>query len=263
MNRFRALLEYDGSEFAGWQKQLDHRTVQGCLEDTVLRITGAPAQVVGAGRTDAGVHATGQVAHFDSGTERSAAQLMRALNAVLPRDVAVLDLAQVAGHFHARYSAVARTYRYRLLVDRLRSPTRRRHTWHVGPIDTAPMRTAAGSLVGIRDFASLGRPPNPGGSTVREVRSIVIQDDGAVVDVVVEANAYLRHQVRRMTGLLVDVGRGRRTAEDVFGLMEGEVIAPVRRAPPQGLFLEAVAYPENPAQWRTSSGSKDVDSENE
>lgn len=225
-----------------------------------MQITGTPAAVVGAGRTDAGVHATGQVAHFDSFTERSPAQLLRALNAVLPRDVAVRELAPVAGHFHARHSANGRRYRYRLLVDPLRSPTRRRQTWHVGPVDTARMRDAASWLVGVHDFASLGRAPTPGGSTVREVRSIEIREDGALVDVLVEANAYLRHQVRRMTGLLVDVGRGRRTADEALGLVAGEAIAPVRRAPAQGLFLEEVAYPENPAQWRTSNDPEDVDS---
>lgn len=249
--RFRALIEYDGAEFAGWQRQAGRRTVQGCLEQAVLEITGTPANVVGAGRTDARVHATGQVAHFDSETERSSAQLLRALNAVLPRDVAVRALERVPGHFHARYSALARTYRYRLLVDPVRCPTQRLSSWHVGPTDLDAMRQASARLVGVHDFCSLGRPTKPGGSTMREVRRIELVAQGPVVELVVEANAFLRHQVRRMTGLLVEVGRGRKTAADVADLMVGEVVVPARRAPPQGLFLEAVDYPENPAEWRT------------
>jgi tRNA pseudouridine38-40 synthase len=262
--RYRAVLEYDGADFRGWQRQAGRRSVQGCLEQALLDITGSPTTVVGAGRTDSGVHATGQVAHFDSVFERPAEELARALNAVLARDVSVRQLAPVVEHFHARHVATSRTYRYRLLVDEVRRPTERRRSWHVGPVDPAAIAGAAMQLIGKHDFGGFGTPPLAGGSTIREVsRYDVLLSDDSTVELVVQANAFLRHQVRRMTGLLVEVGRGRRGPADVASILAGGVAAPVRRAPPQGLVLEKVDYPADPAEWRTRSESEDMDAQRE
>jgi len=153
MTRFRATLEYDGTDFAGWQLQPDARTVQGELERALEKITGAAVRPTAAGRTDAGVHATGQVVHFDAETRLTALELRRALCGVLPPDVAVADLFEAAADFHARKDAAGKRYVYRILTRASPSPLRRRFAWHLrGPLDLEAMGRASRSLVGLHDF---------------------------------------------------------------------------------------------------------------
>jgi tRNA pseudouridine38-40 synthase len=238
-------IEYDGTDFAGWQRQKDKRSVQGTLESALERVMGLQTLVVGAGRTDSGVHATGQVAHFDSRIEKANVDWRRALNGVLERDVAVLDVARVPSEFHARHSASGRVYSYRLYTGTTRSPLSRRSSWHVGALDDRSVTTAAEALVGIHDFAALGRALTPGGPTVRHMRSVTVDRQGAFLRVEFEANAFLRHQVRRMVGLLVMVGRGAMSASQVRTFLTADgPPASFRRAPAQGLCLERVIYPD-------------------
>ncbi len=255
--RLRATLEYDGTDFVGWQSQGEGqgRTVQTEVEAALARITGARSPVVGSGRTDAGVHATGQVAHFDTAWAGSLATLQRALNAVLPPDIAVLDLAEAPPDFHARFSAREREYVYTILDQPLRSPLARRTAWHVlQPLDVTAMREASSALLGRHDFRAFGRPMKPTGSTVRTVTHLAVDIKGGhdlpAVDglgrklvITVRADAFLRHMVRRVAFVLVEVGRGRLTATDLQTLLADA--DPNRLhgiAPPQGLCLTRVSY---------------------
>jgi tRNA pseudouridine38-40 synthase len=245
MSRLRCVVAYDGTDFAGWQKQGPRRTVQGALESAIHRVTGEVVMVVGAGRTDAGVHASGQAVHFDTEWNRPCPGLERALNAVLPRDVAVADLKPAPPGFHARYSALGRWYRYTVWNAPVRAPLLRRTSLHVPmALDVSAMRQAGEMLLGEHDFGAFGRPVGPSGGTVRRLDRCDVERDGGAVRLDFEANAFLRHQVRRMVGLLLEVGLGRvpaRAAADVVLGAPGAIVP--RRVAPQGLVLLAVSYP--------------------
>ncbi|MFN2252048.1 MAG: tRNA pseudouridine(38-40) synthase TruA [Anaerolineae bacterium] len=242
--RLRCAVEYDGTDFAGWQRQLRARSVQGALEEAIEAVTGEKVNVVGAGRTDAGVHATGQVAHFDTEWDRSTEELGRALNAVLPLDCAIRELGAAPPGFHARHSATGRAYAYTVWVGRARSPLLRRTALHVlAAIDPGLMQDAGRRLVGEHDFGAFGQPMSPGGSTVRRLTRLDVRQVGRRVIVELEANAFLRHQVRRTVGLLLDVGRGAIAPDEVDRVVARLPDAPVpRRVPACGLVLVAVRY---------------------
>lgn len=271
--RYRAVIEYDGTEFYGWQRQAGPRTVQGALEAALQMLTGHPVAVIGAGRTDIGVHATGQVAHFDSEWGRSTEALVKAVNAVLPPDVVLRSLAETAPDFHARYDAVGRVYRYHLYVATLRSPMARRTSFHlVPPLGVPVMAEAAMRFVGVHDFAAFGRALTAGGPTLRRIDRCTVRADGPDIWIEVDGNAFLRHQVRRMVGALIDVGQGRARPDAVSGALAGEVgaIRP-RRVPAQGLTLVAVRYPVEdggvraamPGQQEGEADGEDVYAEKE
>jgi tRNA pseudouridine38-40 synthase len=248
VTRFRATLEYDGTDFAGWQLQRDARTVQGELEQALAKITGAPVRPTAAGRTDAGVHASGQVVHFDSDTHLSPVELRRALNGVLPADVAVVDLFAAAPDFHARRDAVGKRYVYRILQRASPSPLRDRFTWHLrGPLDLEAIARASQGLIGLHDFRAFrGTPGGDVGpeDTRRRLERLDWVRDGDEVRVVADGSGFLRYMVRNLVGTLVLVGRGRRSPEsiaDVLASRERARAGPT--APPHGLCLEAVRYP--------------------
>jgi len=243
--RFGCVVEYDGAAFAGWQRQPARRSVQAVLEEAAASVLGADVRFVGAGRTDAGVHALGQVAHFDAAWSRGAEELRRAMNAGLDRDVAVVSLVPAPAGFHARNSARARVYRYHVLCQPTRSPLFRRTTYHVAAdLDLDAMVSAGDRLVGRHDFGAFGRPMWADGSSVRRLDRLVVWREGPRILFEFEADAFLRHQVRRMVGLLLDVGRGRWLPAVVDAILAREPLAPVpRRVPAQGLVLVAVRYP--------------------
>jgi tRNA pseudouridine38-40 synthase len=226
--------------------------VQGSLEGALLQVTGSVSRVIGAGRTDTGVHATGQVAHFDTQWKKSVAELAKALNAVLPYDVAVLRAEAAPEGFHARHSALSRIYEYRLWRRDTRSPMHRRQSWHVPvDLDVDLMRHAGAALVGTHDFGRFGRPTSTGGPTVRRLERCAVHVRDLELVIEFEANAFLRHQVRRMTGMLVDIGRGGHPGDVVAGLLNGTWQGPPpRRAPAQGLVLREVTYPSDDAASR-------------
>ncbi len=239
--RLLAILEYDGTDFEGFQIQGRGRTVQGELERVLRKITGEPVRVVGGGRTDSGVHALAQGAHFDTSWERSVSTLQRALNAVLPGDLAVRSLTAVGQDFSARYSAISRAYRYTILNRPVRSPLRERYSLlEPEPLGVDAMDSAAQLLIGVHDFGAFGTPPH-GDNTVREMYRSTVRRDRENVWVDLEANAFLYRMVRRIVGTLLLVGKGRITLEEFK-----EIVARRRRAgqsvPPQGLCLVAVRY---------------------
>ncbi len=242
----RAVIEYDGTAFAGSQVQVNARTVQGELEEALNRLIGERARVRLAGRTDAGVHATGQVVAFciPRGTEPWAGwpELRRRLNAALPRDVAVRSLVAAAPGFDPRREARWRIYRYRILVDGTRRPLERYRTLEIDePLDVEAMRAAAATMIGERDFSALGADAR--GRTVRHLAEVRITRRGPLVEVRVTANAFLRRMVRSMVALLMEAGRGRLTPRDVEALLErGDRALAGRAAPARGLTLERVVY---------------------
>lgn len=237
-------IEYDGSGFCGWQSQPEGCSVQDALERAVSGIAGEQVRVVGAGRTDAGVHATGQVAHFDTSVVRQPSAWVRGVNALLPPAVAVRWVRAVPPGFHARHSAHSRTYRY-LLLNRAQRPGiyARYVGWHHVPLDLAAMREAAAHLVGTRDFDVFRAASCQSRSTERNLMGIDIGRAGEMLVLTFKANAYLHHMVRNMVAALVHVGRGKRPPGWIPGLMEGK---DRRERPPTfsacGLYLTHVEY---------------------
>ena len=243
--RLAMIVEYDGTDYSGFQFQKNAPSVQQQIEKAIRAITSEAIRVKPAGRTDAGVHARGQVVSFDTGSHHPPDVLRRALNARLPEDIVVRALYRVGPDFDPRRHAISRVYRYCLLVSEVWAPLARRRTHRVnGPLDLDTMRQAAEVMVGVHDFANFGGPiDRPGASTVRRIDRIDIETEGCRVRVDVEGSAFLPHQVRRMVGALVDVGRGRLNIEQVRRQISGaEDAPPARSLPPQGLCLVAVRY---------------------
>jgi tRNA pseudouridine38-40 synthase len=211
--RVCAKVAYDGTGFAGFQKQANVRTVQGELESALEKVCERKVAVVGAGRTDAGVHASGQVIAFDVEWVHSLEQLTRALNVNLAEDVAVRELRECDAQFHPRYSAISRTYEYNVIVSEVRDPLRQRFTWHLEHLpDVGMMNEAAGCLIGSHDFAAFGSAPSgrDDETTVRDVKRagwIIAKDmDSHALMFTIEANAFLYRMVRRTVMALVRVG---------------------------------------------------------
>jgi len=242
MRNIRLLVEYDGTDFAGFQKQADKRTVQGTLEEALNRLVGERVKVVGAGRTDAGVHALGQCANFRTRNPIPAERIAVALNRLLPRDVAVHKAVEAAPEFHARRSAKRRRYRYVVLNRPGASATVGRYC-HIEqhPLDVAAMRRAARYLVGRHDFRSCRTGGE--GSPVRNVRSITCRKTGRLVFITVEADAFVRQMVRIMVGLLLRVGRGEVSPSSARRVLSArDRSAAGLAAPPNGLWLVSVQY---------------------
>ncbi len=239
----RALVEYDGTDFSGFQWQAAGRTVQRELERALEAVTQEQSRIVGAGRTDAGVHAVGQVVAFHTGWRHPIATLERAWNALLPEDVAVWRLEPAPAGFHPRFSARSRRYRYTIWNGSRGSPLHRRYAWVCpGPLDEALMNQAAQVLVGEHDFAAFGQPPQ-GENSVRHVFQAVWTRCGDVLWFDIEGNAFLKHMVRYLVGALVRVGRGEASPEWLAEVLESRDRARCAPpAPPCGLCLMEVVY---------------------
>jgi tRNA pseudouridine38-40 synthase len=244
--RLWAVIEYDGTDFYGFQIQARERTVQGEIEQALEAITGEKRRVGGAGRTDRGVHARGQVIAFEATWRHSLEDLRRALDATLPSDVAVVRMGEVAGEFHPRYSAQSRVYRYKIWNQTRRSPLHRRTAWHVQQrLDLDRMTEASRCLLGTHDFGAFGRPPGrlEDGNTVRTVLCAEWQKQDPVLTFDIEANAFLYRMVRSLVGTLVRVGRGDLSPDVFRWILEARSRSEIKLvAPPQGLCLVQVKY---------------------
>jgi tRNA pseudouridine38-40 synthase len=240
----KVVLEYDGTDFAGWQQQANARTVETELKRALREVIGKDHKVYAAGRTDAGAHAEGQVVSFETDGRIAPRRLAAALNARLPADVAVLSAETVPDGFHARYSARWRRYRYRYLDRPSRPALERARCWHVrGPLDADTMAQAAEPLTGRHDWTSFCSASEPASARVREMRSVKVARRGDFVELELVAEGFLRGLARSIAGALAEVGRGRRPPEWV-----GEILrardrrkAP-RTAPARGLTLVEVIY---------------------
>jgi tRNA pseudouridine38-40 synthase len=246
--RIALALEYDGSRFLGWQTQPGGGTVQDAVQAALSAIAGEAVPVTCAGRTDRGVHAREQVVHFDTGASRPESAWVRGANALLPESIAVQWATRVDGEFHARYSALARTYRYVLLNRPVRPALAARHAgWYHAPLDVAAMRAAAQHLVGEHDFTAFRSAECQAKSPVRTLHALEVQARGERIDFVARANAFLHHMVRNIVGTLIYVGNGRHApswAGEVLAARDRARAAPTFAA--EGLYLERVEYA---AQW--------------
>jgi tRNA pseudouridine38-40 synthase len=242
---YKLTLSYDGTDFRGWQRlPKKGRSVQETIERALERVLGEEIEIAGAGRTDAGVHALGQVASFHTTARRPPESLMRDLNAVLPADLAVTALEEADVRFHARHNARAKTYRYRILNAPVRDPLSRGYAYHVGEaLDLRSMRRAAAVLTGKHDFQSFTNLKEKGKSFEREIYSIDFSKDGEIIDIAFRGNGFLHNQVRIMAGALIDAGLGKLSEADIQSILEARnrALAP-GAAPAAGLCLLSVEY---------------------
>jgi tRNA pseudouridine38-40 synthase len=245
MPRYKLIIEYDGAPFAGWQVQADQLTVQGVLTAAIEALSGERTLVQGAGRTDAGVHARGQVAHVDLSKEWDADTVRDALNAHLrPHPVAVLSAEPVADHFNARTSAVKRRYVYRIINRRADLTLDAGRAWRVPrPLDCAAMHAAAQRLIGKHDFTTFRSTECQAKSPVKTLDVLNVARDGEEVDVTAIARSFLHNQVRSMVGSLVAVGEGKWSSDDLAkALVARDRTTCGTVAPPDGLYLMKVEY---------------------
>jgi tRNA pseudouridine38-40 synthase len=245
MPRIALGIEYDGGAYAGWQQQPHARSVQGALQRVLGEVAGHAVELTAAGRTDAGVHALLQVAHFDTTAARPAQAWSLGGTAAAPDDLTVLWACEVPERFHARYSALSRSYLYRILNRRMRPAlARARACWVRRPLDEAAMRRAAQRLLGERDFSSFRAAECQSSTPMRNLIEVAVARRGDVVEVRLRANAFLHHMVRNITGSLLLVGSGQRDEawlEAVLAARDRRLAGPT--APPQGLYFAGVEYP--------------------
>jgi len=249
MRTLKLTLAYDGTDYAGWQWQPDVATIQGALERAIKSVTGEALRTIASGRTDAGVHALGQVAAVRTESALPPDVFRRALNANLPPDIAVLEVVEAAESFHPIGDVLRKRYRYVIHNAPVRDVIGRRHAWHVVvPLDVGAMQTAAQTLRGTHDFRSFETSGAPRESTVRTVFDLAVTDQAkdraARIMVEVEADGFLYNMVRTIVGTLVEVGRGARRpawVADVLAAADRRRAGPT--APPEGLFLLWVEYP--------------------
>jgi tRNA pseudouridine38-40 synthase len=245
MARIAIGIEYDGSAYSGWQTQAHARSVQSAVEAALSSVGDHPVEIIAAGRTDAGVHALSQVAHFDTQANRPLQAWVLGGNALTPADISVLWARAVPDDFHARFSALSRTYVYRI-VNRAVRPAldRLRACWRRGPLDAGRMHVAAQALVGEHDFTSFRAAECQSRIPVRRLHRICVRRDGEIVEIELQANAFLHHMVRNIAGSLLAVGCGDRPPQWI-----AEVLASRDRtqagvtAPPEGLYFAGVEYP--------------------
>jgi tRNA pseudouridine38-40 synthase len=243
MARYQVILAYDGSAFLGFQRQKTARTVQGEVEAALRQLGWQGRAILSAGRTDTGVHASGQVAAFDLEWAHSPEELGRALNALLPADAAVQEVQVAAADFHPRYQALGRTYQYRLYCSPDRHPLLERYAWRVWPaVDAILLQQAAGLLLGRHDFSAFGAPPHAGGSPLRTVQAAAWQVEEEGYGFEVSANAFLYHMVRRMVYLQVLAGQNRLDLNDLAQGVQAACPLPPGLAPAHGLVLKHVMY---------------------
>ncbi|WP_448561464.1 tRNA pseudouridine(38-40) synthase TruA [Trichothermofontia sp.] len=246
--RIALLLQYVGTHFHGWQWQPQQRTVQAELEAAIAAIVGQPVRITGAGRTDAGVHAAGQVAHFDVVSPIPIARWPGVINSHLPSDISVTAAAAVGPDWHARFSATWRRYRYTLYTGSRPNLFVRPFTWHYyyGPLDVAAMQAALTPLLGHHHLSAFHRANSSRNHSWVEVQAVICQARGPFIEIEVQANAFLYGMMRLLVGLLVQVGRGQRSPAEFTQIWKAEQREQIKyAAPPQGLCLLGVGYPDN------------------
>ena len=243
MRNLKLTIQYDGSKYCGWQKQPNSSGIQGTIEYAIYEITKEKVNITGSGRTDAGVHALGQVANFKTNSTIPAARIPDALNAKLPKDISIIDCQEVSEDFHSRYSATGKIYRYLIYNKPYRSPLYKDTSYHVRyDLDIQKMRLEAKSLLGTYDFKGFMSSGSSVKDTVRTIRDITIEEKEDLIVIEVEGNGFLYNMVRIIVGTLVDIGRGRidKSMEEIIASQDrGEA---GHTAPAHGLFLKKVHY---------------------
>jgi tRNA pseudouridine38-40 synthase len=245
MRNIKLLIEYDGTNYLGWQIQPKGPTLQGILEEKLGLLTGEPIQLFGSGRTDSGVHALGQVAHFKTQSQMDIRSMQRALNSLLPRDIVIQKIEEVEESFHARKHSKSKVYEYRILNRNLRSAFYRGYVWHIPlKLDLKEMRKATEALIGEHDFSSFRSVGSPTKTAVRKViRAEWKRGRDGLIRFEIEANGFLKQMVRSIVGTLVEVGKSRMNAAEIRKILDSKdrkKAGPT--APAHGLFLKEVKY---------------------
>lgn len=245
MPTVKLVVEYDGTCYAGWQRQPDHPTIQAAIEQAIRQVSHASVSIIGAGRTDAGVHAIGQAASFRTEVDWPASNWMRALNAVLPKDIAIRSAALMNDHFHAQHDARGKLYTYRILHRSARPTLDRAFVWHIyRPLNTADMQQAAATLIGVQDFSSFEGSLTDNTNPICNLQRLDLLCRGEEIHIEAYADRFLKHMVRAMIGTIVEVGVGKRTADSLTEVLAAkDRCAAGQTAPPQGLCLTRVDYP--------------------
>ena len=245
MRNFRIVLQYEGTKYQGWQKQESTgNTIQGKMENILSRMVNSPTEIHGAGRTDAGVHAKGQVAHFKADTTMTENEILRYINQYLPEDIAVVSVKEAGERFHARLNAVGKIYQYRIMNSEIPHVFDRRYVHEeTATLDIQKMQKAAKTLIGTHDFKAFTSTKRGKKSTVRTIESITIDKIGDEIRMTYKGDGFLHHMVRILSGTLIEVGRGERSVESV-----SEALSSMERenagflAPAKGLTLMEVLY---------------------
>lgn len=245
MRNIKLIIEYDGTSYCGWQRQRNGLSIQQLIEESIGRMTGEESRVIGSGRTDAGVHAIGQVAHFHTGSSLGERNLLMGINSLLPADITVREVREADLSFHARFDVKSKIYLYRICNRPVRPALERHRAWFIwAPLDIGRIKEALVLFRGRHDFSSFCSTHTDSPDHVRTILDIVVKaDDSGMINISLEADGFLRYMVRNIVGSLVDIGRGKISREDLAGILE----AKDRRkagltAPPQGLFLKEVRY---------------------
>lgn len=244
MPTVKLIVEYDGSGYAGWQRQPDQPTVQEAFETTIYQLTQQTVSVVAAGRTDSGVHALGQVVSFRIDRDWTPSEWVKGLNARLPSDIAVWSAAIMPDDFHARYAARGKLYEYRIFTRPERPALERGYVWHVyKPLNEEAMKQAAALLVGTHDFSSFEGTLTDNEDPICNLQRLSLTRQGEQLIIHAYADRFLKHMVRNIVGTLVEVGQGKRTAQSLTEILAAKNRTKAgRTAPPQGLFLVQVDY---------------------
>ena len=244
MRTLKLTIQYDGTDYVGWQRQPNGVSIQELVERAIEPIEGRPVTIVGAGRTDAGVHALGQVASVQLQSAIDAATLVRALNATLPEDVRVASAEEAAPDFNARFSAIGKAYAYRIWRGAFLPPFERRYVWHVPPpLDVERMREAARPLTGRHDFSAFRAAGSDAATSERTIRDLRLDTEDERMTLTIAGDGFLRYMVRAITGTLVEVGQGRRPVESVAAALASRDRAQAGpTAPAKGLVLMKVDY---------------------
>lgn len=247
MRRIKLIVAYDGTEYSGWQIQPEAPTIEMYLDKAIRELTGENVHVTGASRTDAGVHAYGNVAVFDTESTIPGDRFTFALNRFLPDSIVIQDSWEVSSDFHPRYCNTRKTYEYRILNTAVPLPQKRNFTWHVtGSIDIEKMKEAAAYIVGEHDFKSFCCVRTQAESTVRTIYSLEVLQEGSEIIIRIKGNGFLYNMVRIITGTLIQVGKGRFKPEYVKQMLEAkDRTVAGQTAPPQGLTLVGIEYVDN------------------
>ena len=245
MRNLKLLIEYDGTNYLGWQVQPGGPTIQGTLEEKLSRLTGERIRLTGSGRTDSGVHALGQVAHFRTQSQMDIRTIQRALNSLLPPDIVIQKVEEIDEGFHARKHSKSKVYEYRILNRNLRSVFHRGYVWHIPQkLNLTEMKKATQSLIGEHDFSAFRTVGSPTRTTVRRViRAEWKRGQGGLIRFEIEADGFLKQMVRSIVGTLIEIGKGKMNAAEfrkILELKNRRKAGPT--APAQGLFLKEVKY---------------------
>lgn len=245
MKNYKITIQYDGSRYLGWQRlPKSDRTVQGKVEDVLSIMCDKKIQIIGSGRTDAGVHATGQVANFKSDVPMNDDEIIEYLNHYLPNDIVVWDIEQVHDRFHSRYNAIGKDYEYHIYTGRFHSPFYRKYSWHIKePLDMDSIDTAIALLQGTHDFKGFSSVKNTNKSTVRTLNSITYRQEGPLLIFTFHGEGFLHNMVRILMGTMVEIGLSKMTTKDLIKVFDTGLRSSAGiTCPPQGLFLTEVHY---------------------